>query len=316
MSLSNLQIGGWSVLGGVARFDGWWGKALFVDYDDGASEGNSGLEPSSAYKYLQDAINAALINDVIYVRNREQDVTSTDPETITPESTTNWTVAEAQTHLSIIGASNTSHIPSHAGHMGVVLKGSTSTSEVMNWKGAFGLIENLAFAPGSSTSGLLKLHGNSTSLRAANTVINNCLFRKDASGPSLYNLDNWWVAVYNSSFHDCLTGIKMHGSSSTVRRIMIDGCKFINQVAAEAGQNILISGSSTAGVWILNSYFGIVPTGSGAKFINFDAAATGLIANCFIGGDTNTFTQYCTNNGVKVVGCHDTGENTEVIKDS
>ena len=58
---------------GVGRFDGWWGKTYFVDYDHGGSE-NDGLTPSTALSKLQSAIDLATINDVIYVRNRDQEI--------------------------------------------------------------------------------------------------------------------------------------------------------------------------------------------------------------------------------------------------
>lgn len=136
---------------GSSRFDGWWGKSYFVDYDHGGAE-NDGLSPSTPLSTLQTAINLATTNDVIYIRNRDQDTALSDPEYITPASTTNWSTELAQTHLSIIGASNISHIPTESGKIAVYLSGSTTTgTAVMQWNGAYGLIENLAFRVGSST---------------------------------------------------------------------------------------------------------------------------------------------------------------------
>ena len=293
---------------GNARYDGWWGKTLFVDYDNGAADGtNSGTEPTSAYKYLQDAIDESTINDVIYVRNREEDITSTDPEAQTPESTTNWSVAEAKTHFSIIGASNVSHIPSQEGQYGVYLKGdgTTTATPVMDWRGAFGLVENLAFHRGASTSGLLSLTGNSTSLRALGTVVSNCLFRMDSSAVGgVYNIDNWFITVYGCTFHDCDFGVNMVGSSSTIRRVSILDCIFRNQTAASVTANIQLSGSNTKDVQIRNCVFGPeTPSAGTAKFIYVTNAATGVLSGCQFPIDTNEGTTSMEINGLDAIAC-------------
>lgn len=308
MSLSNLQIGDWNVMGGKVRYSGMWGKTYFVDYDHG-SDNNKGLEPSDAYKHLQTAIGVATINDVIYVRNRDQDITSTDPEYIIPESTTNWSVAEAKTHLSIIGASNVSHIPTEEGKFAVYLRGNATatTGPVLDIQSAFTLIENLAFHRGAVTSGgLVKLTGNSTSLRALGSVISNCLFRLySQTNGALYNIDNWFVTVYGCEFHDCKVGIQMTGSSSTVRRERISHCLFRNQTAASIDKNIFLEGSSGQDVTIDHCDFvGEIPSGGDNVFIKAGSAIQGTILHCSFPADMVEGTAYITANGLTQVNCH------------
>ena len=277
--------------GGGARFDGWWGTTRFVDYDDG-SDSNGGLEPTDAYQNLQTAINASSINDVVYIRNREQDITSTDPEAITPASTANWSVAEGKTHLSIIGASNVSHIPTMEGQYAVYLKGhaTANTNPVMNWRGAFGLIENLAFHSGGVTSGgHLNFDGNSTSLRALGSVVSNCLFRMStqAAHGAVHNTDNWFITVYACTFHDCLFGVRMLGSASTLRRITIKGCLFRNQTVASVDTNIRLAGTNGQAILIDGCTFTTpVGTAGDGKLINIVDAMTGTICNCNFPIDT------------------------------
>ena len=307
MSLTNLQIGDWNVQGGKVRYSGLWGKSIFVDYDHGSND-NKGLEPSDAYKDLQTAINVCSYNDVIYVRNRDQDITSTDPEYIIPASTTNWTIAEAQTHLSIIGASNVSHIPA-GGHnqLAVYLRGhgTANVTAVMDWRGAFGLIENLAFHSGSSTAGgHLALTGNSTSLRAVGTVVANCLFRMStqAAHGGVHNTDNWWITVYGCTFHDMLFGIRMYGSLSTLRRITITNCLFRNQTAASVDTNIRLAGSNGQDILIDGCTFTTpVGTAGDAKMIYIVDAMTGTICNCNFPIDTTEGTVGITDNGLSQV---------------
>ncbi len=289
--------------GGSARFDGWWGKSYFVDYDHGGAEGD-GFSPDSALSKLQTAIDLATTNDVIYIRNRDQDITSIDPEAIIPASTTNWSIAEAKTHLSIIGASNVSHIPTMEGQYGVYLKGhaTANTTAVMDWRGAFGLIENLAFHSGGSTSGgHLALTGNSTSLRALGTVVSNCLFRMStqAAHGAVHNVDNWFITVYGCTFHDCLFGVRMAGSASTLRRITIKGCLFRNQTAASVDTNIRLAGTNGQAILIDGCIFTTpVGTAGSAKMINIVDAMTGTICNCVFPIDTTEGTTGITDNGL------------------
>uniref|UniRef100_A0A6M3ITC4 Pectate lyase n=1 Tax=viral metagenome TaxID=1070528 RepID=A0A6M3ITC4_9ZZZZ len=311
-----LASNGVPLLGGQARFDGWWGKSRFVDYDHG-SDSKTGLSPELAYKNLQTAITASSINDVIYVRNRDQDITSTDPEYIIPASTTNWSIAEAQTHLSIIGASNMSHIPFQAGSLAVYLRGhgTANTTAVMDVRGAFTLIENLAFHRGASTAGgLIALTGNSTSLRALGTTISNCLFRLYSSTThgAIYSLDNWFINIFGCDFHDCLVGIHFYGSSSTVRRERIASCIFRNQTAASVCNNIYLAGSSGQDVTISDcDFLGEVPTAttgpSGvAGCIYAGSAIQGTVIRCNYSDDSieGTAAAAITANGLTQVACN------------
>jgi hypothetical protein len=292
-------------LGGQNRFDGWWGTSRFVDFDNG-NDANTGTEPTRAYKYLQTAIDASTINDVVYVRNREEDITSTDPEYQTPESTTNWSVAEAQTHFSIIGAGNSSHIPTQEGQYNVYMRGSTTTSTpVMDWRGAFGLIENFAWHRGSSTAGIISLTGNSTSLRALGTVVSNCLFRFDTSAyGGVYNLDNWFITVYGCTFHDCDFGVNHTGVNTQIKRVHIDNCTFRNITGASVTANIQVYCGVPANIYITDCVFGpATPTAGTAKFINISNAATGVVKGCMFPIDTTEGTVSMELNGLDAICC-------------
>lgn len=300
------QYGGQPV-GTGARYTGWWGvQSWFVDYDHG-NNGYTGKTPTKAKKDLQEVIDVASAGDVIYIRNRDQDVTSTDPEYITPADTNNWSTVEAtHPHLSIIGASNVSHIPTQEGQIAVYLRGSTSTSNsVLTVNSPFILLENLAFHRGSSDAGHVKLNGNSTSLRALGACINNCLFRMDTSAyGGVYNIDNWFTTVYGCTFHDCDFGVNHVGSSSTIRRNTIAKCWFRNQTAASCTANIQLSGSSSQNNYIVDCIFGPeTPTGGTAKFINVTAAATGIVSGCQFPIDTNEGTTSMEINGMDAIAC-------------
>jgi len=286
-----------------AKYAGWWGvQSWFVDYDHG-NNGNSGKEPTAAVKDLQVAINGAGAGDVIYIRNRDQDVTSTDPEYIIPASTTGWNIPEALTHLSIIGASNLSHIGTEAGKLGVYLSGSTGTGDVMKWNAAFGLIENLAFRSGSSTSYLLYLYSGSTTLGAQGTVVNNCEFKKHTGTAAVYIQDTWYNTIHGCDFHDNMIGISAFGFLSTIRRLRISNCIFRNQTLSENGQNIRIAGSNNQDITIDGCIFtNSTLTGGTNKYINIVDAATGSIIRCYFPVDTAEGTTGITDNGLSQMG--------------
>jgi hypothetical protein len=304
-------------LTGGARLGGFWGKTYFVDYDNGDSS-YDGLTPDTPMKYPATAVAAATINDVIYIRNREQDITSTDGETILPESTTNFTIAEAKTHLSLIGASNVSHIPKQAAGYAVILKGTATavTTPVIDVQAPFCLIENLGFHRGGSTAGgLIALSGNSTSARAMGAVINNCLFRlySNNTEAAIYNIDNWFTNIYNCDFHDCNVGIMYRGSSSTIRRNMIANCIFRNQTAASVSANILFSGSNGQDNTIMDCDFvGEIPTATDhtsvatASLILANEAIQGTIVRCTYNSDTTEGTVTVTANGLTQIDCAQT----------
>lgn len=293
--------------GNAARYTGWWGvTSWFVDYDHG-SNGNTGKDTTAAFKDLQTAIDSASAGDVIYVRNRDQEVTGTDPEFIIPASTTNWSIPETKTHLSIIGASNLSHTPTEAGRLAVYLSGSTSTSTVMQWNAAFGLLENLSFRSGSSTGYLLYLYSSSTSLGSQGTVVNNCEFKKHAGTAAIYIQDTWYINICGCEFHDNMIGISAYGSSSTIQRLHISDCLFRNDTASLNGQNIRVAGSNNQDILIHNCVFtGAIPTGGTNLFINIANAATGTISECYFPIDTTEGTVGITDNGLSQIHNHQT----------
>ena len=299
---------------GTQGFEGWWGRtAYFVDNDLG-SDGNTGKQPTKAFLNLKKALDTAIAGDVIYIRPKDLTLTDTDPTYIVPATAANWSIAEAQHDLAIIGAQNMSHIPGlEPASYAVYLRGHTSVtgSPVLTVQGARVVLENLAFHRGGITSAVaqVKLDGNSTSIRAFGSVVYNCLFRMhNVAAGAVYNVDNWHCAVVNSTFHDCKIGVEFYGSSSTPKRFEVMGCTFINQSAAQVDQNIYIHGSGGAALRIHGCRFtDAVPAAGTNKYINIASAATGLISGCYFFGDGNS---NITNNGVDVVGSFDVSTNT------
>jgi len=309
--------GGVPLMGNGARYTSWWGvTTYFVDYDHG-SDSYNGKEPTKAVKNLQTALNRMSGGDVVYIRNRDQDITSTDGEAILPQGTSNWTTAESKPHISIIGASNLSHLSYQAAGYAVILKGTatSNTTAVLDVQSGFTLIENLGFHRGGSTSGgLIALTGNSTSLRALGSAVNNCLFRlySNNSHAGIYNVDNWFTSIYGCDFHDCNAGVEYVGSSSTVRRNRLANCIFRNQTAASVSTNIIFKGSSGQDNTISDcDFMGEVPTATDhgdvttAGCIIALSAIQGNVVRCTFMDDTveGTAAAAIQDNGLGMVAC-------------
>lgn len=302
-------------IGTGARYVGWWGStAWFVDYDHG-NDGNTGKEPTKAKKNLQTVLDAMSSGDVVYIRSRDQDLTSTDPEYIIPASTTNWSTSSSKTHLSIIGASNTSHVPFVMGYP-VYLRGhaTANTTAVIQVNSPYTLIENIAWHRGASTAGgLIYLAGTSTTLAAWGSVVSNCLFRQYSRAyGAVRNVDNWEVTVHGCSFHDCLVGVEVYGSSSTPQRNRISNCIFRNQTAASVCNNVYLHGSGGQDVTISDcDFLGEVPTATGgpsgtAGCIYAGDAIQGTVIRCNYADDSveGTAAAAITANGLSQVACN------------
>ena len=308
------EMGGKPVGSSGARYTGWWGvQSWFCDYDHG-SDSNTGKTPTKAFTNLDTAISAAGAGDVIYIRNRDQNTASTDGETIVAPTTSNFVVPEAKTHMSIIGASNISHIPDSNAGYAIILKGNATanTNPVLDIQGGFTLVENLGFHKGGSTAGgQLALTGNSTSLRALGSVINNCLFRMYSNNTqaSIYSIDNWFVTIYGCTFHEDNTGIMLYGLNGTTRRSRISHCQFRNQTAASITNNILLYGGSGQDILIDNCDFvGEVPTATDgpsgvAAFVYCQSAIQATMVSCNFAADTTEGTDgsHITDNGMNMI---------------
>lgn len=302
------QYGGMPVTSG--RYEGMWGnKTYFVDYDNGLA-GNSGERPDDACKHLQTIIDKAGEWDTIYIRPRDPDTASGDPQAIIPASTTNWSISYGKHGLSLIGTglgvgmrkANMTRLQASSTAQAVATM--TSYAPYVNF-------ENLTFRRGSGTkAGLLiegQLTGSTSTGFAFNNTVNNCGFWKigaTATAAALYLESSWHNLIYNSWFEECAKGIGIGVQGSSVVGINVIGCVF-NGIATTIDADIYAtSGSTITEVLIDRCIFAhdIPALSSGQLYTNYIyfSTASGMFSNSVIGSETNTIATNCTLSNVDV----------------
>lgn len=138
------------------------------------------------------------------------------------------------------------------------------------------------------------------------TIIpNSALPERDDIVQALWEHKKACITVYGCTFHDCLFGVRMLGSISTLRRITISNCLFRNQTAASVDTNIRLAGTNGQNIVIDSCTFTTpVGTAGAAKMINIVDAMTGTISNCNFPIDTTEGTTGITDNGLSQVNNH------------
>jgi hypothetical protein len=267
-------------------------------------------------KHLQDAIDAASHEDVIYVRpyQTHAQFVGGDPANILPESTANWSISHAKWGLSIIGTGAGS---GKASAYGVNLAGSTTVqaTPTMLVYAPYVSLENLAFRRGSGTlAGVEFLFADpgTTASSFGNTVY-NCLFWKIGATATTgaLNIDSaWHTSVLNSTFLSCSKGIYVGFTNSTMQGLTVKGCVF-QALTAEVTADIY-SVAGCANALIDNCRFNhVLPTGGSPNlYIYMGAASTGLFSNSFIGNTDETIATNTTLNGINYshIYCQNEGE--------
>lgn len=247
------QWGGTPV--GAPRFYGWWGEdTWFVDNDNGGSAGGKvGKTPTSAIKYLEDAIANGNKWDTIYIRPK--DPAATDPGQIKPNTATNWVIPNAKHGMNIIGAGpvignanagiNLTHIRGHS---------SVTTESVLDIRAPGCSIENLHMHDGAVAIGaahaptailLFSGAGMGTGYNAYGSAVSNCMFRW-ATPPAIANVDNWFISVDDCWFENCDYGlynrnVTSHTHNFCARNLVFTGtagnicCSIYNYAGSSRG---------------------------------------------------------------------------------
>lgn len=294
--------------GGRANMTTYGGKCWFVDYDNG-TPGSAGDDPTRATKHLQEAIDLAGKQDIIYIRPREADTAAGagDPKKILPASTANWTVAHAKHGLALIG---TGYGGGKAGAYFTNLQASTTAqaTATLEINAPYVTVENLTFRRGSGTLCGIELSNDATAT-ASNfgCTLYNCLFWKfgsTATKGAVYILGTWHHNILNCYFEECAKGIEFDNSVTEVGTIIRD-CQFngadttidVDIYAYAAVSNILIDRC------VFSHDIPALSGGSHLRYIKF-ATASGMLSNCTFGSEGSTLTTNLTISNIDVVNCN------------
>ena len=297
------QFGGVPV--GGSRYNGMWGGTVyFVDYDNGVS-GAAGTKPTSAGKYLDDAIAAAGANDTIYIRPRPPEAGTTyyggDPGDILPKTaSTNYTISYLKYGLSIIGT-GTGLGPAGASRTCLQGDATITSTPVFTVNAPYVTFENLGIKPGASTTGLIKQAFVDASAQDAyaNTYYNVWFRNVDAAAGYSLMLDGGsYDNVLNCTFSGHPTGIYLSGTTANNTATTIRNCDF--DVAFATVKCDIYSNGTVTRILVNRCNFNHTGPAGGAPnmFISFASASTGLISDCYMGHDDATIANSITANGV------------------
>jgi hypothetical protein len=262
-------------------------KIWFVDQEDG-SDGNTGLEPSRAFKYISTAVSNATNYDVIYML--AQGYTRTDDPTPFREltGTGNISVPYAKDNLAFIGAG---HLGFRNRPIAPQIKGETpATTAVVRVKAPFVHFENLAFNRGASTTGGIyaKNEGDGTD-EAMGLSIYNCYFRNlrgagATNGGAVYVEGLWQSTISRCFFHNCRVGVYAISGTRTLTELLIENCNFGASADSNISADIYIASQGTSD-WIVRDCtfnHGLPSYSGGALYYvqSTNTADVGMVTGC------------------------------------
>ncbi len=314
MSLTNFPNGITSFGGvvGPPGYAGWWDSIAWFVNDEGGIDGNSGREPTKAFKTIQRAVDLAGPQDTIFLKPR--DITVGQYHTH-GYYTGNVTTTDAQQGLKIIGTGGGGARGWGANIQCAIEPTPASTAATILIQSPGVSIENVMVkAIAGSTGGGIGAT-NQANNEVYGVTISNCGFKDFigmASTGSVHLSSINWATIQHCIFREGGIGIKLGSSVAATRDPIIRDCDFWG-LPGDWDADILVGDVSN--LLIDDCRFPhAVPTG-GARdiYIHMEGTAgTGMISNCTFSQTTKTVSHVATVVGsVLLINCR--GKDDEVI---
>lgn len=299
MSLTNIQIGSWNVIGGRANYGvRSSSKIYFVDGDNG-SDGNTGYDPENAVATIYRALTLANAWDVIYVFPKAWTLGNLWLGTAY-QDTTNMTVTYAKQGLAMVGVSP--QAVCGQAYSVVIKEVESSTAANLNVYAPMCAFENLAFErDGTETGGQLRFSNDDAGTYEANLgSVYNCHFylgngtTGSSYGGALIGWALWGLTVTACSFQDCRIGVGWSSSGPTAGNLTVKDCVFRSRYGSgsQIDADIAVYTQGSGHVTILNNYFAhYIPSltaGAIKRWISVDSDRSGLVAGNHFGGAIGT----------------------------
>lgn len=274
----------------------------FVD-DKTGNDGNTGTDPSAAFKTIGKAISTAGAWDVIYIAPKVwTSLEYSYPGLNTAYAESN-TIPYAKAGLAIVGIA-------HQGLVGVphgvvIRETASATTANMAVNAPMCAFENLAFERGGTeTGGQLTFQGGVAASNEGNAgSVYNCYFfygnGTTAISPGYAGAISagqvWGLTVRNNYFLGCRGGIQFNSGTATAGSFIAQGNIFCsrNATASEIDFDIMVYTQGAACVVITDNYFAhLIPTLSGGSALRYVSIQSdvrqGIVANNHIGNAHNT----------------------------
>ncbi len=283
---------GISSFGGVVGppgYAGWWGStAWFVD-DDGGSDGNSGKEPTKAFKTIQKAVGLAGPQDTIFLKPRNIAVGAYHTHGY---YTGNVTTTDAQQGLKIIGTGS-GGVRGWGSNIQCAIEptgGSTAATILVQSPGVS--IENVMVKAITGSTGGGIGATNVTNNEVYGLTISNCGFKdfiSTGSAIGTINIDSChWSTIQHCIFREGGVAIALGSALQAIRSPIIRDCDFWGAPSTWSSD---IRVSDVANLIIDNCRFmHALPTGGAPNvyIVMVGTAGTGIISNCNISAASET----------------------------
>ena len=294
--------------GGGYDFSGWWGNDIwFVDYDNG-STGWEGRAMDSPATNLYQCLNVAGAGDTIFVRPRTTVGTvGSNNEVITPATTeaANWTIAQGQHDLSIIGTSRNQGL-AH----GVMFQSYASlTTPTINVLAPFCTIENIGVKgiAAQVANGLIQGYSYTPGTHDGyGLTIDNCQINvyQSSNGGGVVFDSGRYCRLLNTDFWHCRAGVELASTAGNINGSVVQNCNFFGQ-DTDIDVDILLGDNTHT--WIDGcNFLHDVPAkagGSRAKYIQSLGTSEGVVSRCTFGSETAVKATDNTLSNLDVVDC-------------
>ncbi len=283
MSLSDLQIGGWNVLGATVR------SAMFASGNIACVDGNSGSasNPGSgpgsgeAVALPTTALTKVIRGGVVYIKPR---MTVAAAQTYYDD---NITIPLTLSGLKMLGCGSDEDNP----YMGVDIKAATAGVglPVVSVLAAGVTIEGIRFAgtgQTADTASIMDVQNNGTTTRAYGLKVRGCRFANSKghliSAGAAISIDTAiMVKIEKCTFTDNLAGITVRSNYAAINGLKITDCDFEGSTLANIDSYIYIVGDGT-GLVIQKCNFnmGLPNHGVINRFLFLQLVDGGIMADC------------------------------------
>jgi hypothetical protein len=291
------------VIGDGARFSSPWNTHYFVDGTNG-SDGNSGTEPTKAFKTIAKAVAASTGGDVIYIRPLSYKM-GTGFNRYTEDVVMLNTGASSGVTAPLAGKSIIGITPSGVASDFMGVRWTQSSTVPLNIEAPGTHVENIGFFCEAATYGVYFEGDGATYTKAGHTgsSLYNCAIKGEggvfANGSdSLQIINCQFQAKYNGTTSGII--ITLDGSNVN-RRPVVRGCHFLGgNGTAMASAPIIWTGKVENGL-IADNYFDL---GTTVQINIATSGSSGLIINNYF-GEANLSSTFIVQNGMVCVANYD-----------
>ena len=302
------HLGG-APVGGRGQYAGWWGNDVwYVDYDNGKRAGQRGKNDMDApQKDIYQSITDATAGDTIYVRSRTTvPSVGSNNECIEPAATeaANWTIAQTQHHLSIIGTENCgdkTHGVMFRGYAGVA----GTTFLVL---APYVTFENIGIKGIEATQTAALLHVKAYTPGTHDgfaCTVDNCTFQVyHGTGGGAVLLDSGrYNRVIHSTFWHNRFAIYMSSSAKTIQGNTVHDCDF-EGMASDVKCDIQIADANHIRLSHNRFHHEIPTAGAPNLYVNCTATANGWMFRCDFGDEGSLkMDELCSLSNIVDVAC-------------